>query len=392
MPAKLRRWLLGWLLLSVAFAALALWQARHSFADSLAQQLQRQLPPRLNEALQNRFRETELFGLVREKLNRDLQALPARGTLPLLNQCRAQVERLVAEPDAPGGDIVLSWRLGERPQRTTLDLACDVHWPLLLGSQSLLALLVVIAFALLPQPLSATRRMRIGEWRDFGLSARRAAAVAKRLEDLNPVQAALFAQLQVDSRAAPEALLDWLAREPVATLTPEQLPWFVRARDADAGDADACLAIARAPAEIDFDCSTCRVTVHGIAIPLSKTPFFYFLWYAQLRRDGDGWLLNPPVNRPDRRGAVPLAELMERCGGHNKAINDLRENGLRAKTLDQNRNKIKDELSAALGEKLAADYLFEAERDLPSGRYCYRLRTAAAHIAISAAAMDSVSG
>lgn len=136
---------------------------------------------------------------------------------------------------------------------------------------------------------------------------------------------------------------------------------------------DRALAVARAPAHIQFDCKNFQVLVHGIPIGLSKTPFFYFLWYARRRLDGDDWYLNPPTNRSDRESAESLIALMEDLRGHNKSINDLREHGLRAKTLDQNRNKIRDELVSALGENLAETYLFESRRDMKSGRYSYRL-------------------
>ena len=65
---------------------------------------------------------------------------------------------------------------------------------------------------------------------------------------------------------------------------------------------------------------------------------------------------------------------MQHYGGHGKAINDLQSNGLKAKTLDQNRSKIKDELVSVLGETLAADYLFETARDAQSGRSKYRIK------------------
>jgi len=40
---------------------------------------------------------------------------------------------------------------------------------------------------------------------------------------------------------------------------------------------------------------------------------------------------------------------------------------------DQNRNKIKDCMTAILGEDLAENFLFESKRDFNTGRYSYRL-------------------
>jgi hypothetical protein len=62
-----------------------------------------------------------------------------------------------------------------------------------------------------------------------------------------------------------------------------------------------------------------------------------------------------------------------RCfGGHARAINELELHGLKAKTLDQNRNKIKDEMLAYFGE-LANPYLFQKSRDPKTGRYQHQL-------------------
>jgi len=118
-----------------------------------------------------------------------------------------------------------------------------------------------------------------------------------------------------------------------------------------------------------------EVEIHGQRIVMSKTPFFYYLWYAQ-RRTVDlrgGWFLNPAADKHDEREASKLIEVMELYGGHVKAINELKKNGLKAKTLDQNRNKIKDELSKHLPESHLQNYLFESKRDPRTARYAHRL-------------------
>ena len=75
-----------------------------------------------------------------------------------------------------------------------------------------------------------------------------------------------------------------------------------------------------------------------------------------------------------------IAALMSAHGGHGRAINDLEQTGLKARTLDQNRNKIKDEIVAVLGEELATKYLFEADRHEDGIHQRYRLRLDAALI------------
>lgn len=120
-----------------------------------------------------------------------------------------------------------------------------------------------------------------------------------------------------------------------------------------------------------------ELSIHGMPITLSKTPYFYYLWYAQRRLAASvpgGWHLNPSQLQADTRSAQELIALMRCFKGHTKAINDLESNDLRAKTLDRNRNKIKEELTAVLGEELAADYLFDAERDPRTNRFKYRLK------------------
>lgn len=333
----LHRLLPAWVLLSLLFSALGGWQAQRSLSLDLSQQLAQQLPQKLALALQTRLNDEQLLHWVVNRLERDLDRLATAGGLPLVRSCSARVTQLMGDGAVPGdGALEIAWQIGSEPRSTRFELDCRYNWPVLLISQSLLAALLVVAMALLPRPMSKQQRAHIDVLIALGLPAARALSLSAQLSE-------------------------------------EQIPWFERALSLSDGDADTALTAARTGHQLAFDIPTQRVLVHGVAIKLPKTPFFYYLWYAQLRAQGDGWLLNPPVNRPDRDGAESLIALMETHGGHAKSINDLRENGLRAKTLDQNRNKIRDELVSVLGEALAKSYLFESERDLKSGRYRYRL-------------------
>ncbi|MFD1215700.1 hypothetical protein [Microbulbifer celer] len=326
-----------WLLVSVLLSGLAYWQAQRTVAQDLARQLQVELPSRLSLALQSRFGDDTVSDLVAEKLGKDLQSLPVDGPLNLVEQCQLHVLQLEAEQHrAAAGVISVPWSLGSEPRFVQLQLTCDFRWGWLLGSQSLLALMAILSIALLPHPMSINHRQRM-----------------RRL---------------VEAGIAPGN-----ARQRAAQLSDRAMAWFDCALRADDMDGEKALAAAVCEDSLVFDCRQRRVIVHGIPVALAKTPFFYFLWYARQRQYGDGWYRNPPVNRPDRDAAASLITLMEAHGGHNKSINDLKEHGLRAKTLDQNRNKIRDELITVLGEDLAAPYLFASERDLKSGRYRYRL-------------------
>ncbi|WP_078084897.1 hypothetical protein [Microbulbifer mangrovi] len=390
--ARCKRWLpLAWCVLTALLSGSAYWYAHASFADDLARQFQQQLPQRLALALQNRLANNGPHSWVIGQLERDLAALPATGRLPLLRHCRARVEQLIGEPGvspSSGGDqIAVGWHIGdgERQDRTLFSLKCDTNWPVLLASQGVLALLLVGCVWLWPAPLSSARRLQIRTLSGAGIAPQLARRLSARLEQFNPLQRDLFARLRDQLGLSMESLLNWLAKPELATLDPQQILWLDLALHKGIEgppDLDRALAVALAPAYLQFECEQLQVIAHGIPITLSKTPFFYFLWYARRRLAGDGWYLNPPTSRPDRDGAEPLITLMEELGGHNKSINDLREHGLRAKTLDQNRNKIRDELVSALGEVLVEPYLFESRRDMKSGRYSYRLALSADQIQI----------
>jgi len=386
----LKGWLACWLGLMLVFSGLAYWQARASAARDFAAALQATLPGKLDQALRYGFSEADLPERVVQNINADLSTLRPAGAMPFIKQCRAQVVRLMGEAPpgfraGTGGSAVtfrVPWLLGERQQYTDFALDCDTRWPLLFGTQSLLAAVVTFLLALLPVPVSATCLRELQALRETGMPAAEALPVARQLQKLGTVQRDLYIRLQQDFHGRLPALLDWLQQPSLAGLDATQVQWLHKAYACSGGDLTTAAAVAASPAQLEFFPEGNRVRVHGLEVPLAKTPFFYYLWYARLRRGGDGWQLNPAVNRPDRDVADELVALMEAGGGHAKAINDLRENGLRAKTLDQNRNKIKDELIAALGEDLAERYLFQAERDPKSSRYRYRLALDGAAILI----------
>jgi hypothetical protein len=66
-------------------------------------------------------------------------------------------------------------------------------------------------------------------------------------------------------------------------------------------------------------------------------------------------------------------------------MHDLEDHGLKAKTLDQNRSKIKEGITAVLGQELAARYLFELRKRATSNRTSYRLKLDAGRICIEPA-------
>jgi hypothetical protein len=114
------------------------------------------------------------------------------------------------------------------------------------------------------------------------------------------------------------------------------------------------------------------ITIGQETLTMSKTPFFYYYWYIKRSVEHLPPYINPPSTKPDRDKGRELAQMMRCFGGHARAINELEQHGLKAKTLDQNRNKIKDELLAHFGE-LAEPYLFLKSRDQKTGRYQHQL-------------------
>lgn len=347
----LLRWLLCTALLSALSAAIAMTSATIELRNTLAQQL----PPRLSQALQFSFvSSTETIALISDAINQDLASLTVTGRAGLLHNCHAQLLQLLdsaAPPDQrsavvapssarpgpmpwPGllpvtSSLQVDWTRGDYLESASVQLQCQLHVPRLLGLNATLTLLVLLVMVALPVSLSQRLPWLLLGLKRYGYT----------------------------------------------------LPGLRQA-----------LSIALAPATMRFDHRHHTVTIHGVALTLPKTPYFYYAWYAGLRlqRDSRGWLLNPATDRPDRTSAAALTELMISAGGHQKAINDLTEHGLRAKILDQNRNKVKDELCRELGESLAADYLFESERDARTARYRYRLACPPHRIKLTKQASTSI--
>jgi len=127
------------------------------------------------------------------------------------------------------------------------------------------------------------------------------------------------------------------------------------------------------------------VTINDVPIPVATTPAIYWLWYAQKRSNNveNGWVLNPPSNRPCKQQADELIGLMESYGGHGRAISELKQHGLRAKTLDQNRNKIKDALLNVVGDSLVEHLGFESDKQCDNAQSIYRLKISPNEILIT---------
>lgn len=301
-----------------SLCAIAAWQARAAVHADIDAELSAVLPERFHSARVNLEDGAELNRFIASRLDEDLRVISVQGWLPLLRECRGRVLAMngldFAAPVA--GEYLLNHSLPPSVSGETLTLAvhCRLNWPGLLISQGALTAVLLLLMNIILLLSSEQRALLLLRWLRTGW------------RDQGSMAQAL-------SGRSDDALL---VLDPV------------------------------------------NKTLHcrGIPVHLSSTPFFYYYWYACRRQQGEGWYANPPAERADYEAAAELVSLLQRFGGHTKAINDLNDKGLRAKKLDQNRSKAKEEIVAVLGETLAEPFLFEMRRDPRTARYDYRLSTA----------------
>lgn len=397
------RWLSAGLLLFGVLLAGSQWRALESFSSDLQARLVAELPPRLVYAPETWDGRQHTWRTLAERIDRDLAQLRPEPRPGPLRECRAQVLRVQQEhfaaADAGERRLLLRWLRGASEREVELGLRCQRNWAYLLPVNAVLAALATGLLASLPRPPSARRRRYLQTLSGLGCPPREARALSRDIDAFSAGQLQLldiYLQSPLESwELSPAAAIGRAGSEAVAELSPTERVWLREALAWYRGDAERALAVACADASLVLLPGCATVVAHGVEIRLPTTPFFYYYWYALRRlRDSDtdtdtdtnadsdsgneagGWYTNPSSSRADFEGGRELLELMVAHNGHNKAINDLREKGLRAKTLDQNRSKVREVLQNRLGERLAADYLFELERDPRTARFRCRLATA----------------
>lgn len=394
------RWPLLAALLALLLVALGPPLAEWRFGVALGQQLEARLPERLSYTPQQWDENDPGRRILTDHMNRDLATLAADTSPGSLARCGGRLLRLQGEQLAtpePGERLIpLSWRRGAARVTLELGLACRYNWAYIAATQVPLALLLTGLLASLPPPLSDRRRHYLRWLQDQGWGRRQALRLTRGVDAATAPAIAVLDHLLApgageeggeEGGLPPAEAFAWIDDEAVAGLAGDQLAWFERALELCPGEVRRALDIARAAPELVLYPGEARVSVHGVSMDLPATPFFYYCWYARRRqRDPDpgdgGWFTNPPANRADHEQAGELVALMLAHQGHGRAITDLREKGLRAKTLDQNRSKVKEQLSALLGPELAAPYLFEMERDPRTARFRCRLATPPGQIRI----------
>lgn len=373
-------------LISLMLCGLLILLARWSLQQDLHHQLQAQLPASLQAALTNAHDARQTLADISRQLENATQlGCSGRAGVNLFRECALKNVQLEmqnqVEKSTRSGEFFIP--LAGQYLHLSLQLHTALNWPVLGGCAILFALLQILLQRLLPDG----GLLHIQNWRNRlqaqGVSSQHASELLRQ-HPLPNARLALAETLGTEDELGqlPAGQCLSLAQDAqVNTLESAQLPWL-RAALLAGHDLPDALHIARAESQLIFDLAANRVLVHGLPVVLPRTPLFYFYWYAKRRVQGLPAYVNPAQQRPDRHEGEALASLMQQWQGHSKAINDLQENGLKGKTLDQNRNKIKDELHARLGE-LAAPYLFSAERDQATARYRYALLLAPQQILLS---------
>lgn len=327
------------------------------------------------------------------RLTDQLHHLPLTGGLftGTLGHCEAQVESIgaVAVFESLSSVIDIRWHHEDQRLQAGLTLVCEPRWGAILIQRSLLGMVCFALLLGLPAPMSRHQRAWYGRLKSDGYRHREARQLSAPLNHVSVEQLALLEQLTEHLDRPFTELRDLALDERAASMDETQRAWFIRSLQLFEFDVERAWSTALTPNALVFDLPAGEVRLRGVAVSLPPTPLLYYFWYAQKRLAGDGWFANPPSNRPDLTEGRKLAALMADHRGHTKAINDLRQNGLRSKTLDQNRNRIKDELVSVLGETLAEPYLFVSERSMAHVQSRYRLSLSPQYIDVGKPAETS---
>jgi hypothetical protein len=335
-----------------------------------------------------RNNDSNAIQYVGSQLNASLKGIIKGHWFSSYSSCDAtllQVDGIAIKSDFESGQILqtsISRNHTSRP--VTAAIQCHYQATPIVVLATLLGLVFILLYKVLPAPLSNRQFEWISYLRARGYGKQQAyqlaeQCVAENLQ-LTAAQRACFDLLHEPGKHNFDKAIQVASDPRINSLDGLQIAWLAKVMEGDSASLEEGLALLALPDLIEIDLPQARLGIRGQDIELSKTSFFYYAWYAIKRLEGDGWLVNPQSNRPDPEEGKALAELMWKYGGHGRSISDLEEGGLKARGLDQNRSKIKDEFTEALGEELAEAYLFDADKDEASGRMRYRLTVQAEQI------------
>lgn len=358
---------LALLLFAASGIATSLFSARWH-VDNL---LNTRIMPGLVEATRYSLMDDATLSTIAARVNNELQSLSFESWPGTLSNCALALRSIEdtfiqtdLQAETPGRgfhqQLSVTHEIGQQGTLSaTFALDCLIA-PVPVSIMSVaLALMVTSLIALLPRAYSPQQRKLLNILNDAGLEWQDSQSVLQHLQKNDPTSLQWYDFL--------------IQRIQSGALSIEQLVSSANARD-----------------QIVFHHQRQSVSIRGIEVALSRTPYFYYALYAHQRYDDaqrnfsacddNGWILNPASGRANPEHTRLLLALMQEHGGHQKAIKELEAHGVRAKTMDQNRNKVKEELTKVLGEAVAEQYLFETRRDPRTGRNHYRLKTDATKI------------
>jgi hypothetical protein len=384
---------LMWLLLSICLAVFVFAASRFFLEDAVREQVRQHLLLTLDEShfgnAQSGGNDQEALQRIGQQMNTALQNLVVNRWYSAQKECVVRLRRVddVTIDDQPmQKDITFSLPRNRIEREIVVGVSCSPNWQVGVAIAGLLGSLFLVINLCFPPPLSKAHRQWINYLLERGYSGTEAFDIVHRYPAsrlaMNSTQMACVEQLHDGERRNFASVLDVVTDDRVAALGDVELDWFLLGLRGDPDRVTGALALASAADSVDIDLSGMKLSIRGLHVPISGTPLFYYAWYAMRRQSGDGWITNPASNRPDPVLGRELVDLMSRYDGHAKAINDLERTGLKARTLDQNRNKIKDDMVAALGEKLARAYLFEGSKHSDGMHMRYRLQVDSRHIHI----------
>ena len=374
------------LVLFGALTLLACLHANHRFSQQLRAYVQENVVEQADKAELYSFNDATTQSYLVQEITRNLASLCSPDFFQVLVDCSAQVISFKGIRYTNGARARFTLDFYQAPEtgQPLLQVAVfhRINWAYLLGTHGLLVLLVWLALRTIPKPIAPARATWIAALKDWGVTDQQAIHPTQSMAAYTLTGAARLRELhasaqQIGMCISPEVAITLAADQGVTQLAAQQLPWLLKGLELHPQQLDTALAIASSGNQLVFTPATKSIRLHGLDLTLADTPFFYFYWYALLRLGSDeGWYTNPAQSRPDLHNSHTLQMLFEKYGGHAKAASELQEKGLRAKTLDQNRSKIKDELVRQLGEELAMAYLFDVQRDARTARFNYRLSLA----------------
>jgi hypothetical protein len=343
-----------------------------SLDDQVVQFVKNSLPPVIESGLRNNVNSPASQKQLLLNINRDLSTISISQPLGFINQMTLELKSLNATPPLlSAGEHLSQWQEADQTRYVVYRTHTIWNLGLLIGESIMAGLVIAFFCGAFPKPMGRVRQQWISWLRERGHDLTDATTLTQNLHDAIPSSQQQWLLRLVDGVSFSDALmLSNVAH--VRALSIDLAPWLIAGWKQTSCPDRACT-VALAPSELQFDVANQTLDIHGLRIEMGQTPLFYYLWYNLQRRDTDGWVLNPSSRSPDLASARELMALMAQYQGHPKAIGELENQGLRAKTLDQNRSKIKDALISQLGEALAEDFLFESMKDQRTGRSHYRI-------------------